>query len=84
MAALSIPETRFYLGYLHIFLADSVDPVIVSNSGISVGRARLADLFTHLAVQAVEGGREIPRLKYTTQQSKFVVNTSSFGAWCGY
>ena len=81
MAALLIPETRFYVGYLHIFLAGSVDPVIVS---IVLGRSRLDGLFTHLAVQAVEGGREIPRLKYTTQQSKFAVNTSSFGAWCGY
>ena len=84
MAALLIPETRFYIiGYLHIFLADSVDPVIVS-SGILVGRSRLAGLFTNLAVQAVERGREIPRLKYTTQQSKFVVNTYSFATWCGF
>ena len=78
MAALLIPEKRFHVGYLHIFLARirSIDSVIVS-SGISVvGRSRLAGLFTHLAVQAVERGREIPRLKYTTKQSKFLVNTS--------
>ena len=53
MGALLIPETRFYVGYLHIFLADSVDPVIVS-SEILVGRSRLAGLFTNLGVQAVE------------------------------
>ena len=70
MAALLIPGTRFHVGFLHIFLARlrSVDSVIVS-SGISVvGRSRLAGLFTHLAVQAVERGREIPWLKLTTQQ----------------
>ena len=37
MAALLIPEKRFHVGYLHIFLARirSIDSVIVS-SGISV------------------------------------------------